>query len=98
MDTKVVKEKENCSFTFGGLGGSALHALALGNVHMVTRALASAPEATVRGIAVVGVGGVVGPEGVRRMRAAGASVVGCASALGWDGVGVFEKLAEGLKS
>jgi dihydroorotate dehydrogenase (fumarate) len=76
----------------GGLAGSALHPLALGNVYTFTALIARSPDAGVRRIAVVGVGGVEDHEGVQRMRRAGARVVGCATALGREGVGVFERL------
>ena len=49
-------------------------------------------------IVVFGVGGVTSAEGVRRMRRAGAGVVGCATALGKYGVGIFKELAEGLEN
>lgn len=75
----------------GGLAGEPIHSLSLGNVHTFTRLL----ERTVvlRNVKVIGVGGVTSPEAVDRMRKAGASVVGCATLLGREGVEAFEKLS-----
>lgn len=81
----------------GGLAGEHLHPLALGNVRTFTSLLASSPpDQGLGNIKVLGVGGVVDKEGVQRMRDVGATVVGCASVFGKNGVGVFEKLAAGL--
>jgi dihydroorotate dehydrogenase (fumarate) len=75
----------------GGLAGESIHALSLGNVHTFAQLLAG--HATLRGIKVIGVGGVTSPEAVNRMRKVGASVVGCATLLGKEGVGAFERLS-----
>lgn len=77
----------------GGLGGERLHAIALGTVLGFTRALAAHPSPAVRAIKVIGVGGVKDRASADRMRAAGASAVACATALGREGVEVFEKIA-----
>ena len=77
----------------GGLAGASLHPLALGNVHTFTKLLAAAPDSALKEIVVIGVGGVVDYEGAERMRRAGAKVVGCATALGREGVDVFRKLS-----
>jgi dihydroorotate dehydrogenase (fumarate) len=82
--------------TLGGLAGDPIHPLSLGNVHTFTRLLAESTDDAVRRIVVIGVGGVTTPEAVARMRKAGAGIVGCATALGKEGVAVFEKLAIGL--
>jgi dihydroorotate dehydrogenase (fumarate) len=76
----------------GALAGSALHPLALGNVYTFSTLIARSPDACVRRIAIIGVGGVEDREGVERMQRVGAKVVGCATALGRMGVGVFERL------
>lgn len=78
----------------GGLAGEALHALALGNVYSFSKLLAAHSDAAVRRIAVIGVGGVTSPKAVRRMRAAGARVVACATLLGREGTRAFEILSE----
>lgn len=44
---------------------------------------------------MIGVGGVEDKGGVQRMKAVGAGAVGCASALGRFGVGVFERMVKG---
>ena len=82
----------------GGLGGECVHALALGNVYALNRMLRESDDEALGRIVVIGVGGVMTAAGVRRMRRAGAGVVGCATALGKHGVGVFEELAQGLEN
>lgn len=77
----------------GGLGGEALHPLALGNVYAFARLLAAHPDAAIRRIRVIGIGGVTSAAAAARMRAAGASVVGCATLLGREGVRAFEIIA-----
>lgn len=75
----------------GGMGGAAIHPLALGNVHSLRRALDGAGKAHVD---VIGVGGVADRRGFLRMCRAGAAAVGLATALGRDGLGVFAAIAE----
>ena len=77
----------------GGLGGESLHPIALGNVYSFARVLAAHPDAAIRRIRIVGIGGVTSAAAAARMRAAGASVVGCATLLGREGVRAFEILA-----
>lgn len=72
----------------GGLAGESLHALALGNVYTFADILRDAGQK----IAIIGVGGVTSLEAARRMRKAGASVVGCATLLGRDGIQAFKIL------
>ena len=48
-----------------------------------------------RGVQIIGVGGVGDPEGFARMRAVGASVVGVGTALGREGTAVFGKILGG---
>lgn len=78
----------------GGLGGDAMHSLALGNVYTFSQLLASSEDAAVKDIKVIGVGGVTNPEARKRMHAAGASVVGCATLLGFKGVEGFKLLSQ----
>lgn len=75
----------------GGMGGSALHPLALGNVRML-RTLLDAHE-VLRGVAIIGVGGVGDYAGYERMKSVGAAAVAVGTALGRDGVEVFEKIS-----
>ncbi|OCH92709.1 FMN-linked oxidoreductase [Obba rivulosa] len=77
----------------GGLGGDAIHALALGNVHAFAQVLNENADAALREVRVIGVGGVTSPAAAARMWAAGASVVACATLLGKEGVKAFEILA-----
>ncbi|EMD61494.1 hypothetical protein COCSADRAFT_162941 [Bipolaris sorokiniana ND90Pr] len=74
----------------GGLAGTPLHPLALGNVYTITQMLAQ--HEVLRGVQVIGVGGVADKEGYRRMRGVGARAVGVGTALGRKGVGVFEEI------
>ncbi|KAL0950481.1 hypothetical protein HGRIS_007293 [Hohenbuehelia grisea] len=76
----------------GGLAGSALHPLALGNVFTFRNLLDASSDGALGRITIIGVGGVTDTEGTARMHAAGAKVVGAASALGKYGVTAFEKL------
>ena len=77
----------------GGLAGAPLHPLALGNVKTLRILLDSHEE--LRGVQIIGVGGVGDPEGFARMRAVGASVVGVGTALGREGTAVFGKILGG---
>ncbi|KAF8525225.1 hypothetical protein BU17DRAFT_42136 [Hysterangium stoloniferum] len=80
----------------GGLAGDAIHPLSLGNVHSFKKLLSEHPDLSLRNISIIGIGGVTSKEAVRRMICVGASAVGCATALGTHGVGVFERLIQGL--
>ncbi|TKA82895.1 hypothetical protein B0A55_01157 [Friedmanniomyces simplex] len=73
----------------GGMAGSPLHPLALGNVRTIRGMLDQHEQ--LRGIDVIGVGGVSSKAGFDRMRAVGAKVVGVGTALGREGVEVFGK-------
>jgi len=78
----------------GGLAGESIHALSLGNIYTFARLLEK--DAELRDIRLIGVGGITSPEAVDRMRRVGASVVGCATLLGREGVGAFQRLSAGL--
>jgi dihydroorotate dehydrogenase (fumarate) len=77
----------------GGMAGAALHPLALGNVKTIRGMLDR--EERLKGVDVIGVGGVSDRAGFERMRAVGAVVVGVGTALGLEGVDVFGKIMEG---
>lgn len=79
---------------YGGLAGEFIHPLSLGNVHRFSSLLGSHPDPQLRGIVVIGVGGVTSSAAALRMVRAGASLVACATALGVHGVSAFEGLAE----
>lgn len=96
------------STPLGGLAGEAIHSLSLGNVYSFAQLLSGSERAEQSGIAVplstslqsikiIGVGGVTTPDAVDRMRRAGASVVGCATLLGREGVGAFEILSGSIE-
>jgi dihydroorotate dehydrogenase (fumarate) len=74
----------------GGLAGAPLHPLALGNVKMLRAMLRK--EESLRSIQIIGVGGVSDEAGMKRMMKAGASIVGIGTALGAQGVGVFDTI------
>lgn len=81
----------------GGLAGEAIHALSLGNVYTFARLLTATGDdngLSTCHVKIIGVGGVTTTAAVERMRRAGASVVGCATLLGREGVGAFETLSK----
>ncbi|EGO60244.1 hypothetical protein NEUTE1DRAFT_15063, partial [Neurospora tetrasperma FGSC 2508] len=80
----------------GGLAGAPLHPLALGNVKTLRKMLDERVEKLGHQIQVIGVGGVLDAQGYRRMRMAGADVVGLASGLLLRGVKVFEEIEKGV--
>jgi dihydroorotate dehydrogenase (fumarate) len=75
----------------GGMAGQALHPLSLGNVSTLRKMLDAKKET--RDVVVIGVGGVEDKDGFERMRGVGAGAVGCATALGREGVNVFAKIS-----
>ena len=64
---------------------------------MFSELLRESDDAVLQGIAIIGVGGVVSPEGVARMFRAGASAVACATILGRKGVDVYSELVKGVE-
>lgn len=79
----------------GGLAGSTLHPLALGNVATIRRMLDA--HELLQHIEIIGVGGVRDAAGYQRMRTVGAAAVGVGTALGVEGVAVFEGICENLE-
>ncbi|KAG8425913.1 dihydroorotate dehydrogenase [Metarhizium acridum] len=79
----------------GGLAGAGIHPLSVGNVRILRGVL---DERGLAGVHVIGVGGVQDGAGYRRMRSAGAVAVGLATALGAQGVGVFERIERDVGS
>lgn len=77
----------------GGMAGDALHPLALGNVKTIRSLLDASPSPDINRIAIIGIGGVRDNAGFKRMQGVGASAVGVGTALGREGVEVFEKIA-----
>ncbi|KAI4695710.1 hypothetical protein J4E81_006038 [Alternaria sp. BMP 2799] len=81
----------------GGLAGAPLHPLALGNVATLRRLLDQSASEELKGVVVIGVGGVENKAGFERMRSVGAGAVGVGTALGRKGVAVFgEIISEGM--
>jgi dihydroorotate dehydrogenase (fumarate) len=79
----------------GGLAGASIHAISLGNVKTLRTMLDACEEEDMRGIKIIGVGGVQDRDGFQRMRSVGADFVAVGTAVGRWGVGVFEKIANG---
>lgn len=77
----------------GGLAGTPLHPLALGNVYTIKKMLSQHPS--LERIQIIGVGGVENKDGYGRMQAVGADAVGVGTALGRRGVKVFEEIIGG---
>jgi dihydroorotate dehydrogenase (fumarate) len=77
------------------MAGAPLHPLALGNVRTLTTLLGE--HAELCHIKVIGVGGVGDADGFRRMKKVGAAAVGVGTALGAQGLSVFEKISEAFK-
>ncbi|ROT41206.1 FMN-linked oxidoreductase [Sodiomyces alkalinus F11] len=84
-----------CCDGIGGMAGPSLHPLALGNVRVLSKMLASSPE--LRHVKIIGIGGVADADGYRRMRRVGAFAVGVGTALGLEGLDVFGKILDGLE-
>ncbi|KUJ19645.1 FMN-linked oxidoreductase [Mollisia scopiformis] len=76
----------------GGMAGDALHPLALGNVRTIRSMLDASPHFDVRAISIIGIGGVRDAAGFARMRSVGAAAVGVGTALGREGISIFEKI------
>ena len=74
----------------GGMAGSPLHPLALGNVKTIREMLDKHEQ--LQGNDIIGIGGVSDNAGFKRMKAVGAKVVGVGTALGREGVEVFGKI------
>lgn len=75
----------------GGMAGTAIHALSLGNVYTLRQMLDQQPK--LKGLQIIGVGGVNDRAGFDRMKSVGADFVGLATALGVKGIKVFEEIA-----
>ena len=79
----------------GGLAGSSLHPLALGNVATLRRMLDA--HKALENVDIIGVGGVSDAAGYKRMKAVGAAVVAVGTALGVEGTSIFEKIWKGVE-
>jgi dihydroorotate dehydrogenase (fumarate) len=62
------------------------------NVLAFSELIKSHSDPAIRRIGIIGVGGVTNRAAYHRMRQAGAQAVACATALGLEGVGIFEQL------
>ncbi|HDL3920346.1 TPA: dihydroorotate dehydrogenase, partial [Mannheimia haemolytica] len=74
----------------GGMAGTAIHALSLGNVYTIRQMLDQEPK--LKHLQIIGVGGVNDKAGFERMKSVGADFVGLATALGVEGIGVFKEI------
>lgn len=77
----------------GGMAGTPIHALSLGNVYTIRQMLDQQPK--LKHIQIIGVGGVNDVHGFNRMKNVGAYAVGVATALGVKGIRVFEEIVKG---
>ncbi|GAA5823324.1 hypothetical protein JCM5353_008233 [Sporobolomyces roseus] len=77
---------------YGGLAGESIHQISLGNVHRLRTLLNSSLDPRVKGITLIGVGGASDGASVERFTRAGADAVAIATALGREGIEVFEKI------
>jgi dihydroorotate dehydrogenase (fumarate) len=68
--------------------------LVLSNVLAFSELIANHPDPAIRRIGIIGIGGVTNHAAYKRMKQAGAYAVACATALGLQGVGIFEKLLD----
>ncbi|KAM7196540.1 hypothetical protein V8F20_007014 [Naviculisporaceae sp. PSN 640] len=84
-------------YGIGGMAGAPLHPLALGNVATLRRLLDREGSEKLGHIKIIGIGGVLDSEGYRRMKAAGAAIVGIGTGLGLKGVGIFGEVERGLE-
>lgn len=74
----------------GGMAGTAIHALSLGNVYTLRQMLDQEPA--LKDLQIIGVGGVNDKAGFDRMKSVGADFVGLATALGVKGIKVFRDI------
>ena len=70
--------------------------LALGNVATLRRMLDEG-RAELGHIQIIGIGGVLDGAGYRRMRAAGAHIVGVGTGLGLKGLKIFDEIENDLE-
>ena len=80
----------------GGMAGSSIHPLALGNVSTIRKMLDDSTE--LKHIEIIGIGGVSDRAGFLRMRSVGAAAVAVGTAFGREGVAVFEKIGKETQS
>ncbi|CUA76841.1 dihydroorotate oxidase [Rhizoctonia solani] len=101
LPSSFEKPSENFDFAvpaiYGGLAGESIHPLSLGNVHQFNKLLKSHSDPKLQSIAIIGVGGVTSSAAASRMVRAGATVVECATAIGFKGVSVFEDLSTAFR-
>ncbi|KFA47696.1 hypothetical protein S40293_08718 [Stachybotrys chartarum IBT 40293] len=81
---------------FGGMAGPPLHPLALGNVATIRRLLDE--NDALKHVQIVGAGGVSDVNGYRRFKGVGVFAVAVGTALGKQGVAVFENIAKNIGS
>lgn len=79
----------------GGMAGTPIHPLALGNVYTLRQMLDQHP--VLKSIQLIGVGGVSDYAGYQRMKSVGAYAIGIATALGQKGIGVFTEINQQIK-
>ncbi|GAA5983742.1 hypothetical protein JCM5350_002379 [Sporobolomyces pararoseus] len=93
--SKATTEGYGVPTAYGGLAGEAVHQLSLGNIHRLRSLINSSADPRVKGITLIGVGGVYDTESAQRFRRAGADAVAVATALGREGIEIFRKIRRG---
>ena len=88
MAIDVESKKPVLSNVFGGLSGAPIKPIALRCVHEISEKF---------NIPVIGCGGITSWEDAAEFILAGASAVQIGSAIGNNGVGIFEKINDGLE-
>ena len=84
--------KSASGWGIGGMAGSSLHPLALGNISTIRRMLDELED--LKHIEIIGVGGVSDNAGYVRMRNVGAAAVAVGTAFGREGTAVFESIGK----
>lgn len=92
--SKSSTEEYGVPTAYGGLAGETVHQLALGNIHRLRTLIDASRDARVRGITLIGVGGVCDSDSAERFRRAGADAVAVATAFGREGITVFDKISK----
>ncbi|GAA5952263.1 hypothetical protein JCM3765_001923 [Sporobolomyces pararoseus] len=93
--SKAATEEFGVPTGYGGLAGETVHQLSLGNVHRLRSLQNSSTNPRVKGITLIGVGGVCDAESAQRFRRAGADAVAVATAFGREGIEIFRKIRSG---
>jgi dihydroorotate dehydrogenase (fumarate) len=64
-----------------------------GNVFKIANLLKASPDTRLHTIDIIGVGGVMSGLSAQRMKSAGSTAIALATALGREGIDVFERIS-----